>query len=130
MDKDFECILQKAKEISKKVVLNEYIYYGHVSCAIMSKSGNIYSGLSINSKCNLGNCAEQAAVLEMLKYGEHVIKKMVVYSSKGNIYIPCGKCREFIKMIDNNNMNTQILMPDFSILTLSVLLPFSFIRTE
>ena len=55
--------------------MSEYAYCGHVTCALMSEKGNIYSGININSKCALGNCAEQAAILDMLKHGESEIKK-------------------------------------------------------
>lgn len=130
MDKDFQLLIYNAKQLAKKIVLNNYIYYGHVTCSIMTISGAIYTGFSINSKCNLGNCAEQHAVMEMLKNNETIIKKMVTYSSKGVVYIPCGKCREFIKMVSIDNLDAEILLPDYRIIKLRELLPYPFIRTE
>lgn len=59
-------ILQESSKHAKKRVLSEYAYCGHVSCALMSKTGKIYTGININSKCALGNCTEHAAILDML----------------------------------------------------------------
>lgn len=126
MDKDFEALLGKARSMAKKVSLNNYVAYGHVACAILGESARLYTGVCVNSKCNLGNCAEQAAILEMLKSHEHVIKKMVVFSHKGCVYAPCGKCRELMKMLSMDNMNAQILMPDYSVMKLAELLPYPF----
>ena len=130
MNKDFELLLNKARELANIVYLNDYVTYGHVACAILSDSSEVYTGLCVNSKCSLGSCAEQAAILEMLKHHEHIIKKLVVYSYKGCVYVPCGKCREFMKMLGMDNMNAQILMPDYSVLRLAALLPFPFARCK
>ena len=89
----------------------------------MSSTGKIYTGISINSKCALGNCAEHAAILEMLKNGESEIKKMVSYSAKGCVYSPCGKCRELIRMINNKNLKTKVMVSEQKICTIEELLP-------
>ena len=128
MDKEFEKLLQEAKKYSKKRILSEYAYCGHVSCALMSKTGKIYTGININSKCALGNCAEHAAILEMLKYGESEIKKIVAYSLKGYIYSPCGKCRELIRMINNKNLKTKVMVSENKVCTIEELLPEIFNR--
>ena len=77
MDGEFDKLLQEAKKYAGKRILSDYTYCGHVSCALMSSTGKIYSGININSKCAFGNCAEHAAILEMLKNGESEIKKIV-----------------------------------------------------
>ncbi len=130
MDKDFERLLVEAKKYARKRILSEYAYCGHVSCALMSSKGNIYTGININSKCALGNCAEQAAILEMLKHGESEIKKIVSYSVKGFIYSPCGKCRELIRMIDSKNLETKVMVSENKYCTISELLPEIFERRE
>ena len=40
MDKDFEILLEKAKEIAVKRDLTKYAKCGHVGCALKKKSGN------------------------------------------------------------------------------------------
>lgn len=96
----------------------------------MSKTGKIYTGISINSKCALGNCAEHAAILEMLKNGESEIKKIVTYSVKGYIYSPCGKCRELIRMINSKNLKTKVMVSENKVCTIGELLPEIFNRED
>ena len=130
MDDDFKKILYEAKKYTKKSVLSEYAYCGHVGCALMSEKGNIYSGISTNLKCALGNCAEHAAILDMLKHGESKIKKIVSYSAKGYIYSPCGKCREMIRMINIDNLKTKVLVAEDRYCTIEELLPEIFERKD
>lgn len=122
--------MQEARKYGQKRILSEYAYCGHVSCALMSSTGKIYTGININSKCALGNCAEHAAILEMLKNGESEIKKIVAYSAKGYIYSPCGKCRELIRMINSDNLKTKVMVSEKKISTIEELLPDIFAREE
>lgn len=96
----------------------------------MSSTGKIYTGININSKCALGNCAEHAAILDMLKNGESEIKKLVAYSVKGYIYSPCGRCRELIRMINIKNLKTKVLVSENKICTIEELLPEIFSREK
>lgn len=130
MDEEFEILLQEARKYAKKRILSEYAYCGHVSCALMSSTGKIYTGININSKCALGNCAEHAAILDMLKNGESEIKKLVAYSVKGYIYSPCGRCRELIRMINIKNLKTKVLVSENKICTIEELLPEIFSREK
>lgn len=71
MDKDFEILIEEAKKI-----LSDYASCGHVGCVLLTKSGKIYTGISVDLNCALGNCAEHAAILEMLKNNESEIDKI------------------------------------------------------
>lgn len=127
MDKDFEKLINEAKKIAGKRILSEYASCGHVGCALITKEGNIYTGISIDSNCSLGNCAEYAAISEMLKNNESKIEKIVAYSAKGTIYAPCGRCRELIRMIDDSNLETKIMVAQDKIYNLKDLLPEMYI---
>ena len=130
MDKDFEKLIVEAKKIAGKKILTEYASCGHVACALLTKKGNIYTGISVESKCNLGNCAESAAINEMLKNNENEIEKIVAYSAKGLIYSPCGKCRELIRMINQRNLKTKVMVKEDKIIELEKLLPEIFISKK
>ena len=130
MDKEFETLLEEAKKTVNKRQLTEYLECGRVSCALMTTKGNIYTGINIDAKCALGNCAEQAAILEMLKNGETEIKKILAYSYKDYIYSPCGKCRELIRMIDEKNLDTQALVLGNQVKTIRELMPDIFTSQE
>ena len=130
MDSDFRKLIDEAKKIAKKRKISEYATCGHVGCALMTKKGNIYTGISIESKCNLGNCGEHAAIVEMLKNNETEIDKMVAYSAKGEIYAPCGRCREFIRMVDDRNLKTRVMVKEEKVLELERLLPEMYISKK
>ena len=130
MDKDFEKLLNEAKKLANKRILSEYAYCGHVACALLTKSGNIYTGINIDANCSLGNCAEYGAIVDMLKNNETEIDKIVAYSAKGVIYSPCGRCRELIRMINISNLETKVLVSKNKICTLKELLPEIFIAKD
>jgi len=127
MDKDFEKLFEEAKKLAYKRSLSKYALCGHTACALLTKKGNIYTGLSIELKCILGNCAEHSAIAEMIKNNESEIDKLVAYSSKGEIYPPCGKCREMIRMVNDSNLETKVLINENKICTIKELLPQMFI---
>lgn len=123
MDNDFEILLKKAQSLINRVELNKYVTYGGVACALLTNKGNIYTGVYIEAKCGIGFCAEHSAIAEMLKNGETKIVKLVS-SKKGQIYPPCGRCRELIRMIDIENMDTKILLENNKIVSIRELLPY------
>ena len=127
MDEEFQILIEKAKKIAKKRLLNEYAFCGHVGCALMTIDGNIYTGISTEFKCALGKCAEYAAIAEMLKHNESEIKKIVSFSAKGVIYPPCGSCRELIRMVNTKNLEAEIMVSENKVCKLKELLPEMYI---
>jgi len=129
MDKDFGLLLEKAIVLSKqKRTLNEYSKIATTGCALLTEKGNIYTGISISIVCSIGFCAEHAAIAEMLKNEETRIIKIVSASDEKGIRPPCGRCREFIRLIDSNNFDTQVLISKDRIMKLSELLPEPFFK--
>ena len=130
MDKDFEKLITEAKKIANKRILSEYASCGHVGCALLTKAGNIYTGISIDSNCALGNCAEYAAIAEMLINDESEVDKIGAYSAKGKIYAPCGRCRELIRMVNTKNLETEVMVEEDKICKLKDLLPEMYITKK
>jgi cytidine deaminase len=128
--KQFDVLLEKAKELAKKRKLSDYATCGHVACAMLTKEGNIYTGISTDFNCSLGNCAEYSAVVEMLKNNESEIVKMVAYSARGKIYAPCGRCREVIRMVNDKNVDTKVMLGENNIVTIKELLPNMYITAK
>ena len=122
MDKEFNVLKEVAMRLAKDTVASKYVRYGHVACAILTDKGNVYTGISINAKCALGSCAEHAAIADMFKAGEKRIVK-IVSASENSVVVPCGRCLEFIRQINEENIKTKILLKDDSIKTLEELLP-------
>ncbi len=84
----------------------------------------------MEAKCNLGNCGEHAAIMEMLKNNESEIDKIVAYSAKGQIYAPCGRCRELIRMVNDKNLNTKVMVAENKVCILKDLLPEMYISKK
>ena len=122
MDNDFKILYKMAKELTGKKELNKSIQYAHVGCALMTDKGNIYTGICIVADCGIGFCAEHAAIAEMLKNNESKIIKIVTTDKNGAIP-PCGRCREFIKQLSLDNLQTQVMISENEIYTLEKLLP-------
>ncbi|QSH42413.1 cytidine deaminase [Lentisphaerota bacterium ZTH] len=95
---------------------------GSVGSALLTSSGNIYTGICFDLACGIGICAEQSAVAEMLKNRETKIEMLVAVTSS-TIMPPCGKCRELLIQIDEENTKTKIFISDYEYLSLDKLLP-------
>lgn len=130
MDKDFEKLIEEAKKIAIKRNLSDYASCGHVGCALLTTKGNIYTGICIESKCALGKCAEYVAIAEMLKNKESEISKIVAYSAKGITYAPCGSCRKMIRMVNENNLQTEVMVSQDKVVKLKDLLPEMYITKK
>lgn len=59
-----DILLTKATEIADVMEFNTFSrnFSGKVGCTLLAKNGKIYSGVSIDLMCGLGNCAEYAAI--------------------------------------------------------------------
>lgn len=96
---------------------------GNVACALVTKDGNIYTGICIIVACGMGFCAEHAAIAEMLKARETEIQMIVSIKRDGKILPPCGRCREFMYQVDKRNINTKVIIDKNKTVLLKKLLP-------
>ena len=76
----------------------------------MTKSGNIYTGICIDTACSLGMCAERNAIAHMLTCGESEIRKLAVVMSDGTMALPCGACCEFMMQLGQRAGEIEILI--------------------
>ncbi len=100
----------------------DFLAAGSVAAALRTAAGNIYTGICLDLACGIGFCAEHAAVAEMLKTRESAIV-MVVAVSVDAILAPCGRCREMMVQVNRDNVATQVVMPDGTLIPLAKLLP-------
>ena len=122
MKNDFEILKEVSKRLSGDTTVSKYVRCGHVACALKTKNGNVYTGISINAKCGIGFCAEHSAIADMLKAGEKKIEKIV--SSCGDVVlVPCGRCLEFIRQLDDENLDAEVLLQDGKTMRIKDLLP-------
>lgn len=97
---------------------------GQVSAAIETASGQLFSGVCIDTSCSLGICAERNAIGTMVTEQEFKITKLVCI--KGNEFIfPCGACQELLMQLHPENAELEILVNDNgSTLKLKELMPY------
>lgn len=98
------CKVQNARTISP------FIDAGGVAAAILTKKGNIYVGVCIDTSSSLGMCAERNAIANMITHGESQIDKLVAVMPNGKVGSPCGACRELMMQLDKNSGEIEILL--------------------
>lgn len=119
-------LINAAREVLGEFTLsNEYFRAGNVAAALVSKRGNLYTGICIDVACGIGFCAEHAAIAELLKNRETEIE-MVVAVSDVKVLPPCGRCRELMFQINHGNVDTKVVLSANEIVTLNELLPRRF----
>ncbi len=96
-----------------------------MASALLSEKGNVYTGVCIDVCSGMGFCAEHAAIASMITAGESKILKIVSIGKNG-VIPPCGRCREFMNQVNDNNMNAEIMVSSDKVVTLKELLPFDY----
>ncbi len=119
----FDELYLKAKSVLNPRKLSDDADAGGVGAAILSESGSVYTGVCIDTACSMGFCAEHAAAAAMVTAGENRVLKMVAVGWDGHIMPPCGRCREFISQLHNDNLNAEVLVAEGVVVTLRELLP-------
>jgi cytidine deaminase len=120
----FDALYNQAKSVLNPRKLSASAEAGGVGAAILSESGRVYTGVCIDTACSMGFCAEHAAAAAMITAGESRIQKMIAVGWDGAILPPCGRCREFISQLHNDNLNTEVMVADGEIVTIKDLLPY------
>ncbi len=98
-----------ARKVQYERDLSPLIEAGCVSAALLTKKGNIYVGVCIDTACSLGMCAERNAIANMITNGESQITKIVAVMPEGKAGMPCGACREFMMQLDKEAGEIEIL---------------------
>ena len=98
-----------AVKVQNSRTISPFIDAGGVVAAILTKQGNIYVGVCIDTASTLGMCAERNAIANMITNGENEIVKLVCVDSKGNVGSPCGACREYMMQLSKNSKDIEIL---------------------
>jgi cytidine deaminase len=103
-------LYNEAVKVQNNRVISPFIEAGGVAAAILTKTGNIYVGVCIDTACGLGMCAERNAIANMITNGESQIDKVVAVMEDGRVGAPCGACREYMMQLDKDSANIEILM--------------------
>lgn len=99
-----------ALKVQNDRIVSPFIDAGAVSASILTKAGNIYVGVCIDTASTLGMCAERNAIANMITNGESQIDKVVAVMPDGKVGSPCGACREYMMQLDKNSGEIEILL--------------------
>lgn len=120
----FDELYNIAKNTLNPKKLSKNSYSGSVAAAILSESGNVYTGVCIDTPCSMGFCAEHSAMASMITAGESKISKLIAVYKDGTVVPPCGRCREFISQIHDENYKCEVMIQDHVIVAIGDLLPY------
>jgi len=103
--------------------------FGDVASTLITDKGNLYSGVCIDTGSGTGFCAEHSAIAAMVTAREYKIERIVTVwrDDKGVTYVlpPCGRCREFIRQIDGDNLEAEVILSRDKVAKLKDLLPYN-----
>lgn len=114
MDKIWTKMYEAAKAVRKERRISEYVTCGEVAAAILSRSGNIYTGVCIDTCSTLGICAERNAIFNMITNGEQEIDKVLCILPDGSSGAPCGACRELMVQLMPGKYKDIEIMLDYA----------------
>ena len=106
----WDILYEKALKVQNGRVISPFVDAGGVAAAILTKEGNIYVGVCIDTCCSLGMCAERNAIANMITNGESEIEKVVAVMSDGSVGSPCGACRELMMQLSSESYKIEILI--------------------
>lgn len=119
-----EELIQKAQTVIDPRKIAHDCMVGDVGSALLTGEGNLHVGVSIDATSGIGFCAEHSAIASMITHGEQSIRKIVAVLADGTVLPPCGRCREFIRLVDASNMDqTEVLLGKNRTVKLRDLLP-------
>ncbi len=122
-----EELIKKAFSVTApKTIANATM--GGVGCALITDKGTIFTGVCVDTDSGMGFCAEHNAIGMMITAQEYTIKKIVAVlkDEKGNVSVlpPCGRCREFMKQTNPENLKAEVVLSKNKSVLLEELLPY------
>jgi cytidine deaminase len=102
--------------------------FGDVACALRTDQGNVLLGVCIDTGSGTGFCAEHSAIAAMVTAGETRIDRIVAVWNDADgttlVLPPCGRCREFMRQVNEDNLGTCVILSPNMTLPLRDLLPY------
>jgi cytidine deaminase len=124
MPASFDELCAKARSVLNPRRLSQHAEAGGVGAAILAANGRVYTGVCIDTGSSMGFCAEHAAAAAMVTEGESRVLKMVAVDWDGSVIPPCGRCREFIGQLHDENGNAEVMVREGVVVALRDLLPY------
>lgn len=101
------------------------LFVADVACAVVGEDGSVHTGASIGGY--LGLCAEQSAVSALVRHGPPRITMLAAVwrDADGALHAlpPCGRCREFLRVVSQSNLDADVVLGLDHVVKLRDLLP-------
>ena len=109
-----EDLIKAAERVLRPYRTTSGRLFGDVGAAVLSESGQVFTGVCIDT-AGWGLCAERAALAAMITAGEYRFQKIVAVwrderERKLFVLPPCGTCREFMRAIDEMNLDAEVIL--------------------
>lgn len=124
---EFAELYERAKAVLLPRRLSRVAEAAGVGAAILTDKGHVYVGVNMDLSCGIGFCAEHAAAAAMVTAGESRIVKTVAVNWDGKVMPPCGRCRELMAQLHDENWNAQVMVAEGEVLPLRALLPYDWV---
>ena len=126
MEQIWRDLYEAARRVQYPREISERVSAGSVAAAVESTSGNIYTGVCVDTSCTLGICAERNALFSMITNGENEVRRVLAILPDGTTGAPCGACREFMTQLMPGRYHDVEIMLDYvkgEVVTLGELTP-------
>lgn len=122
---DYPALIERAGALLRPHRLDDHRFAADVSCIVVSARGDEFTGVCIDVPSG-SLCAEQSAIAAMVTAGQYQIRLLVAVTRIGSVLqaiAPCGKCREFLRQVDESNLGADVVLGPERAATLRDLLP-------
>lgn len=115
-----------AKSVAVPKQISKQMCSGGVGSAVLTKAGNFYTGVCIDTDCSLGMCAERNALSTMITNGEYDVEMIIAVTKAGKVIPPCGACREFMWQFNASSEIKVVVDNDGTVVKLEDLMPYPY----
>lgn len=120
-------LIEQAARLLRPYRTSEGRLFGDVGAVVVSGSEAAYPGVCVDTP-SWGLCAERSALATMVTHGEYRIRTVVAVwrnDETGQLHVlpPCGVCREFMRQLDDANLDAEIILDTDRTATLRDLIP-------
>lgn len=123
---DVDLIARAASALNPQM-LSAGFWIGDVGAAVEAEDGQIFTGACVGG--HLSICAEMSAMSQLIAATTPTITRVVAVwrdpaDASLHVIPPCGRCREFLRTISQQNLEATVLLGPDHTATLRDLLPF------
>ncbi|WP_406829456.1 hypothetical protein ABEG17_10650 [Pedococcus sp. KACC 23699] len=119
-------LIKRAAEALNPQQLADGSWVADVGAAVEAGDGTVHTGASVGGYLSV--CAEQSALSQMVSRTGPVLRRVVAVWADpdgGALHVlpPCGRCREFLRVLRQENLDAIVVLGPDHRTTLRELLP-------